>query len=134
MNDEINMNFKLIKGNQDDYIKYNGLKNIIDKDIELIRENKLNYYMAYLDVFATDFLLDTTNNSIDLDKVNLFKMVYDKVFDSLKKEYGFDYISLIVKEDSECPIDYILNEYNLVEKNIVKENDLFKQVSYKIEL
>ena len=134
MNDEINMNFKLIKGNQDDYIKYNGLKNIIEKDIELIREDKLNYYMVYLDVFATDFLLDTTNNSIDLDKVNLFKMVYDKVFDSLKKEYGFDYISLIVKEDSECQIDYILNEYNLVEKTIVKQNDLFKQVSYKIEL
>ena len=134
MNDEINMNFKLIKGNQDDYIKYNGLKNIVEKDIELIREDKLNYYMVYLDVFATDFLLDTTNNSIDLDKVNLFKMVYDKVFDSLKKEYGFDYISLIVKEDSECQIDYILNEYNLVEKTIVKQNDLFKQVSYKIEL
>lgn len=134
MNNEINMNFKLVKGNQDDYIKYNGLKNIIEKDIELIRENKLNYYMVYLDVFATDFLLDTTNNSIDLDKVNLFKMVYDKVFDSLKKEYGFDYISLIVKEDSECQIDYILNEYNLVEKTIVKQNDLFKQVSYKIEL
>lgn len=134
MNNEINMNFKLVKGNQDDYIKYNGLKNIIEKDIALIRENKLNYYMVYLDVFTTDFLLDTTNNSIDLDKVNLFKMVYDKVFDSLKKEYGFDYISLIVKEDSECQIDYILNEYNLVEKTIVKQNDLFKQVSYKIEL
>lgn len=130
------MKFELVKSDFREFVKWNGLRNVMRDDIVKIKNGEYDYYQVILGEYLTDIVIDKSDNIVDFDRTLLLKMVLEEVMNAFKEQYGFDYIKFRTKEakDGENDeIQFILDKYP-AEKRIVKEKEYYNIVDYKINL
>ena len=83
--------YKIIEGNYDDYVKYNGLKNK-NKPVALeIRDNIAKYLMVFdgEELFSEVIVFEEKEVLINLNITIMFKEYFDELLEYLKDKYKY---------------------------------------------
>ena len=129
---------KIIEGNYDEFIKWNGLKEK-NKPIAIdIKNNVAKYYIVLKnDEYYSEFILfPKEDNLINLNITISAKTFIEEAINYLKKDY--DYLVFKSDENIYNNLDIIRNNYNCIEeyKEQLKSNSgkIYELTNIKISL
>ena len=84
-------NFKIIEGNYNDYVKYNGLKSKNNSPALKIRDNIAKYLMVFdgEELYSDVIVFEENDAVINLNITSMVKSYLDELLDYLKDKYKY---------------------------------------------
>ena len=134
----IDESYEIVESTYDDYIKWNGLKEI-GKPIALeLKDNNCKCFIVYKnkEYYSEVFLFPNEGNLINLNITMGIRNYFDKLIDYLKKDYDY----LTFKEDEEFyhELEMIRKKCNCIEEKVEEfkgyDGKIFKLTSIKVDL
>lgn len=131
------VNYEIIKGDYDEYIKWNGLKSSSHPQALELRDKAAAYYVILKNgkFFKDFYVYFETNNATSLIRLWVHEDLFAYCIDYLSKEYD----TLVLASFEEHDVSNIIKRYCTILKEVEKEyryfdGRMFKYIEYTVSL